>query len=49
MNKINKAYAKLGKFIEEGIEGKDWYENSAKEILKAFDTTIYSRINLYRS
>ena len=35
-NQVNKAYAKLGKFIEEGIEGKDWYENSAKEILKAF-------------
>ena len=37
VQKIQKASAKLQKFLNQGIKGKDWYENSAKEVLKAFD------------
>ena len=37
LQKVQKASAKLQKFLNQGIKGKDWYENSAKEVLKAFD------------
>jgi hypothetical protein len=37
LQRVQKASAKLQKFLNQGIKGKDWYENSAKEVLKAFD------------
>ena len=37
LDQVSKAAKNLDQMVEKGISGKDWYEESAKEIMKAFD------------
>ena len=40
LDQVSEAAKNLDQMIEKGISGKDWYEQSAKEIMKAFDNDI---------
>ena len=37
LDQVSEAAKNLDQMVEKGISGKDWYEQSAKEIMKAFD------------